>query len=218
MGIDAKYQAMSDNCVLLEKAQAKGRDWIDTLAFYKRYADEEYLARLKMYQARGRPKVDNDTIEFAEDAIRTEKLFPGLKERHLFWGRAWDMVHYLLVAERRGETPQPNDQLITRGILGGDVLDNPPPEERYLFYAVKYIPPDEVQQIVEVFTQITEDQMRQHYDPDAMRGVYKFFPEYYKTDVERDGAYRGIFAAFEELRDFYSLVSEHNEGIITTLF
>jgi hypothetical protein len=136
-------------------------------------------------------------------------------DRFLNWGRSWDIVHYLLSAKRRGEeVAGEHDDLIARAVLGGDALTAKVQEDQQ-FEIVRYMPPAEVHLAAEILSQVTEDQMRQHYDLDYMNQIHV-----YKIWSHSSGemGFREHCEAFEEWRDFYSVAAAHDEGVIAKHF
>lgn len=204
MGREASYQAVPEECGLIERARTDvpfGELLQCFVIWLSRWGEPgaHPLSR--------EPGVE-DLWWFARDLVLD---YPTLPTRHLDLDRTWDKLHYLLSAERRGHSAGPCDQILTRAIRGGDPIG-----EHVLAgqgAPLCYLRPSEVNTAAGILDRLTEADLRTHYDPVAMHAgaVYKFDPDAAEAD------WPWIVENFHALRRFYRVVAEYDEGVLFLL-
>jgi hypothetical protein len=193
MGLDMMYQAMPDDCALMERARR----------------DAEFALRLRYFEQHivsiTLPEDEPVEHEFEKEAQRTMQLYPGIEKRNLYNGnRTWDKIYYLLSEKRRNKVRE-RDDLATKVVWGGERLH---PE--IIEFPVRYLTPSEVDEVVAFLEPITYDMMQQHFNPALMieAVVYK---------ITQSQNFERVWTDFEELRNFYNMVQQYREGVITSL-
>ena len=203
MGLDVKYQAMPNNCALLERARHDG-EFGSHLEFFASYVIAT-PNRLAIYAG------NEVSLDFIGEAKQLARQYPGLENRNYDGGRNWDKLHYLLSEKRRQADSQNENDWAYRALLGGDVLN--PQTQTTIGSPIRYLAPDEVREISELLQSISANSLREHWDVAAMlrAAVYKIHP------ADDDESFDWIKTSYRELAAFYALVAQHGESIITCL-
>lgn len=117
--------------------------------------------------------------------------------------RRWDLLHFLLSAERRGE-PTNDPDWAYRAIHGGEILH--PEVQSGIGITIKYLNPDETYDIWERLNNIDTDEIAANWSRTGMEkaGVYKW-NQMRESDWLED---------FHRFRDFYLEAVIHDEGVI----
>jgi len=136
---------------------------------------------------------------------------PGLEMRNCDVDRSWDMLHYLLSANRRDEPPTKEADLFDKAVRGAtEIADHVRGTQGA---PVKYVPPADVKAIGAGLQAMTVDSLRLHYDPVKMDTscVYKFH-------ADRAGEHWEYIAEyFAPFRAFYLAAARHGEGVIACM-
>ena len=193
---------MPAGCLLLERAR-RDAEFGSHLEFFASYA----LASQARLDRRADDKV---FIEFAAQAKQLARDYPGLETRHLDGGRGWDALHYLLSGERRRGEFNESDWA-KRAIRGGEMLESQ--AQTITGISIRYSSPAEVNMLNQRLQSLSAESLRQHWDVPAMleAGVYKIHPE------DDEESFRWIKMSYEQLADFYELVAENKEYVVTCL-
>jgi hypothetical protein len=203
MGLDMHYQAMPENCSLLARSRQEPL-FGELLAFFSSIA-KKGLSGNWTYEG------DPTWTDFAEEVRQTIQLYPGIEQRECYVGCRWDMLYYLLSNKRRQDEPRDGTSLVEKAIFGGDILH--PALTTTIGNPIRYLPPADVHNVVSLFTGVTFEALRVHFNPAAMWevAVYKI-----REDEDED-EFRYIQQEFEKLKAFYEQVATHNEGVLTCL-
>ncbi|WP_219892021.1 DUF1877 family protein [Chamaesiphon polymorphus] len=203
------YQAIP-NCQLLARSRQEP-NFGEHLQFF-----ELYLSDSEAELERER-EVDEDEedyqlpIEFVKEACKLIQQYPDLEHRNLHIGRVWDKFYYLLSPGRRNCEEVAESDWVKKAIFGGSPLNET--SKTVIDSHIFYLDPSEVNDI-EKKLQITSIEMfSAHWNPLAMSqaSVYKIH------DRESDEYFHYLQEEFQRFKDFYTLVSSHDEGIITCL-
>ncbi|HEY9666053.1 MAG TPA: DUF1877 family protein [Coleofasciculaceae cyanobacterium] len=203
MALDMHYQAMPEHCSLLARSRQEP-EFGELLAFFTSIAKEVLSGNCQ--------DRDNPTwADFTEEVKRTIQLYPAIEQRECYLGRSWDILYYLLSEKRRQDEPRDGTSLIEKAIFGGDILH--PAVTTTIGHPIRYLPPAEVHQVVNLLSEVTIEVLRVNYNPLAMSevAVYKI----HEDDDEE--AFSHIQQDFEKLKAFYEEVATHNEGVLTCL-
>ena len=188
MGLDILYQAIPDDCELLELTRKYQDEWL----FRFDFIPPPFI--LEQYD-----KVELDFLT-AQAKLRENHL--GIEKRN-FVTRRWDVFLYMLSEQRRRQ--EKRDDIWERVIMGGDLIIETG--------RVKYARASEVKEITLLLKETFLE--RKYFDVNAMieAKVYKSI-QHEQTEAQ----YKIIESEFEDLRQFYFLAASHNEGIITQMF
>jgi hypothetical protein len=201
MGLDMTYQALPRGCDLIERAKA----------------DADFgsaLSLLPIWYRRGGPGHEPDSTaarELWEAARLLAARHPGPERRSFSPGRTWDVLHYLLSAERREEPDAGEiDALFSRAVKGGEVLAGHLAGGQGI--PIRYVTPEDVQAAARRLESMDCAALRAHYDPQRMEdtGVYKFLADW-------PGSWESICGSFLGFRAFYLEVARHGEGVLVCL-
>jgi hypothetical protein len=210
MGLDMRYQAIPDDCVLLKRVKQDSGfgQYIGSFVFQES-EKTGYLERLRELAERGEV-ISQQEIDYAEEEKRTLTLYPEITQHYLAIGRTWGLLYYILSGEVwKGEITDDKD-IGAKAIFGYEKIQS-------VFSGqglpVRYSSPDVVKQIVQMLSTWTKGAFITYFDLPAMvdAGVYKAV-QFGENDFEV------IWDTFEKLRAFYTLVLEHNEGVIAYLY
>lgn len=147
-------------------------------------------------------------VDFARELLRLIRHHPGLQQRNLYLGQHWDMLHFLLSPQRRQGTHDMDSDWIKRAILGGDELKGVTASRDVPVY---YLPYTEVQSTSFMLSQITRQELVEHYDIQAMirAGVYASL-----SLLGKHYAFEELWQSFDHLRTFYAQAAAHEEGVV----
>lgn len=204
MGSEASYQAMPEDCDLFVQARHDPElAWMLTL-----------YHRLSGPHTGGPPWREGKEIDFYKQIKLFHSLNPLLRDRHYYAGtRMYDAIHYLLSSSRRALSwnfwlPEDNS-LIYKAIYGVERLH---PEARAgQGQPIVYVPAPIVIQIAKMLSEVTIEQLHEHYKPVEMdkAGVYKI----HSTDDE-ETFHGSIMEEFSGMREVYNAAAEHHEAMI----
>lgn len=136
MGLDIEYQAMPENCRLLERSRHEPGFGVN-LEFFRSYALK--LPKELAY------RTDDQFTEFVEEARKTVKQHPAIEHRNLNLGRRWDMLYYLLSERRRKGEEQDWSHWVEKAVLGGQVLNQA--TQTTIGFPIRYLHPIEVLEV-----------------------------------------------------------------------
>src|SRR5262245_41116581 len=147
-----------------------------------------------------------------EAARRLAEEHPGIEGRNVRLDLAWDILHYLLSAFRRGQWPSDENLLMDEAVMGRDALG--PHCRGVQGVPVYYIAPPTVAKIAGLLAGLSCEQLRRHYAPRELEaaGVYKFWAE--PADRWEWARICDYFTAF---RAFYLEAVAHGEGVLVLL-
>ncbi len=152
---------------------------------------------------------DRSFVEFMDEVRQLIQQYPGIENRNLSIGRTWDVLHYLLSYQRcNGGEEQERDGLVTKAILGGEILN--PAVQKIICIPIRYLSPIEVYEIQDILETVDVEMLGIHWNPVAMkrRSVYK-------SPLSQDDDYfRYLQELFVEFKTFYASVSDR-EGVLT---
>jgi Domain of unknown function (DUF1877) len=210
MGLDMGYQSIP-NCQLLARSRQEP-SFGEHLQFFKLYISEpeEELERER--------EVDEDeedyrlSIDFVNETLQLIQQYPGLEHRNLDIGRVWDKFYYLLSPGRRNCEEVAESDWVKKAIFGGSPLNEV--TTTVIGTPIHYLDPGEVKDIQEKLQTISIAISSTHWNPLAMSkaGVYKIHGD------ESDRYFHYVQEEFQRFKDFYTLVSSFDEGIITCLY
>ena len=194
---------MSNNCALLERARRDG-EFGSHLEFFASYVIAT-PNRLAIYAG------NEVSLGFIGEAKQLAHRYPSLENRNYYGGRYWDKLHYLLSEKRRQGDSQDEKDWAKRAILGGDVLN--PQTQTTIGSPIRYLAPDETRAIAARLNAISPDDLRRHYDVQAMlqAAVYKVHPQ------DDEQTFEWIKTSYQELAAFYAAVAQHGEGTVACL-
>ncbi len=203
------YQAIP-NCQLLARSHQEP-NFGEHLEFF-----ELYLSESEAELERER-EVDEDeedyrlSIEFLNEACKLIQQYPGLEYRNFRIGRAWDKFYYLLSPGRRNCEEVAESDWVKKAIFGGSPLNEA--NKAIIGSCIRYLDPSEVHNIQEKLQTISIKIFSAHWNPLAMShaGVYKIYAD------EGDEYSHYVQEKFQRFKDFYTLVSSRDEGILTCL-
>ena len=202
MGNDLDHQAMIDGCELLERARRDPEFGSDLEFFHNRATAPRPASRRSRTQA---------FDDFEAESRRVMEAHPGIEHRYVNLHRHFDMLLYLLSADRRRDGnasrwPAEPSGWVERAIFGGAVLN--PATQTTVGVPIRYLSPPEVVELAAILAATPPESLRLHWDPPRMNevGIYKFHGH------ETDANYAHLQADFEALRDYYARVAAHGEG------
>jgi len=196
MGLELRYQAMPEECSLLERARH----------------DLEFGRLLQFFEPIAKEEEEEQTwIDFALEVRQTIRLYPGIEQRNFSLDRRWDQLYYLLSEARRKSEPRDETSLIHQAIFGGDVLH--PDVKAGQGIPIRYLPPADVLQVVALLATVTSEALQAHFNPSAMReaAVYKIRGD------EDEFDFKYLQQDFGALKTFYEQAVMHHEGVLTCL-
>lgn len=198
MGLDIHYQAVQETCTLLARSRH----------------DPDFGANLEFFESRvsmSQEKLDyfadeQSLVEFVHEARQTVEQYPGIEQRNLYLGRGWDKLYYLLSERRRRGEPQDGSDWAEKAIFGGSVLNAA--TQTTIGFRIRYLSPDEVIDVKHQLETVTVEMLHDHWNPQAMSkaGVYK---------IRAEDDFEWVQEDFEKLKNFYALIAEYQEGILT---
>jgi Domain of unknown function (DUF1877) len=199
MGLDCYYQALPEGCALLERA-VREPEFGEYLSLVPWKPE-----RLERWRAEG-----GMSAEFSREMTRLCQQHPGLEKRFYTVDRFWDVLRYLLSEARREERPQEDWGSIA--VQGAAVLADTLRAGQGV--ALRYSGRETVQSLVSHLAGISEEQLRQVYEPERMeeRAVYKFWAD--RADAE---TWQWTWRYFEGLRAFLQQAAEKGEGVLVVL-
>lgn len=196
MGVERWFLAVVDGCRLLDRARV----------------DPEFGEFLMMPGDFGPGRRGSGrgglAAEFRAEVDAMNRLHPGVEDRIFTVDKDFDLLHYLLSAERRrGEFA--GDDPGTWAILGARGL--PDHLRGGQGHPIRYSTPGDVAEIAAWLGGRTAEDLRSAHDPAAMEEqcVYKFW-----AGRDDAGTWGGIVGYFEGLRAFYVDVAAHGEGVL----
>jgi hypothetical protein len=196
MGIDLEYQAMPPDCELIRRARIDPDfgSYLGLFRFYAHRIDEEFEA----------VESNKALSDFLIETRRLMEDYPGIEDRNLYFGRQWDVLHYLLSEHRRGEQENEEPDWVQKAIHGGDILH----EKTVTGIGVRitYLEPEEVSDISARLDSLDFEEIGERWNRTQMleAGVYKIVQMHEHEWTEE----------YERLRDFYLTALLNNEGIL----
>jgi hypothetical protein len=201
MGLDMAYQAIPNECDLIERARDD-----HTLG--------ELLGLVPRWFLNGsgpRPGTWPEGEKLWQEMRELASRYPGLEKRNFDLSRSWDELHYLLSATRRQGKIVEEDVFLDKAVRGGSGIADyvKAPQGAH----VRYVTPNEVELIAVVLEPMTTESLRIHYSPVKMEHskVYKFW-----ADRAGEFEYSGA-RFFEGFRAFYLEAARHGDGVIVCL-
>lgn len=197
MGVEAKFQAIPEDCELLKHAR-EDREIAEMMQFFDMFAKDE-----------GHPETPLETY-FDQSVKELIQLHPGLDKRYFYAGsRTYDAIVYLLSPQRRQEETFESDQShIKKAIWGSEHLH--PEAHATQGIPIGFVPTKEVKVIADFLDSVTYELLHEHYHPAKMR-VYKMRPD------DGESRFQVIWAEFEGMRNVYREATAHNEAMITVI-
>jgi len=197
MGLDQHYQAMPPDCELLRRSRFDPEfgSYLSSFSYFSDHIPEEMQ----------RVNAGSTKFDFLAEMLALMADHPGIEDRFLDFGRRWDMLHFLLSAERRSEAIDEPDWAY-RAIHGGEILH--PEVQSGIGITIKYLTPAEVSDIWERLVLLDTDEVGARWNQERMKeaAVYK-----YNQMRECDW-----FEDFERFTEFYFKAMAHDEGVIIT--
>lgn len=202
MGFDLCLQALPGDCELLRQVRTD-------------YELGELLARVPYWFRSGPPR----GLESWPEAQRVwgwmvelERQFPNISQRNLDLERAYDQLHYLLSANRRGDAGDAMDGLMDVAIRGGAPIGQSVRGGQGCL--VRSINATEVADIADLLDCMTSDDLMGHFNPVRMeaQNVYKF-----QADRVTDDGVRYLEQCFMAMQRFYRAAAQHGEDVIVVL-
>lgn len=130
---------------------------------------------------------------------------PSLRDVGVYFSnKAWGALLYLLSDKRRYMADGDENDLVERGIVGGDLLTEPD-----IIRPVRYITAEEVKQFSVFLAQIDYVTLFEHYDDERMEQMEVYRVRSYENQKD------WIIDLFSPLRDFYLKTSFHSFAITT---
>jgi hypothetical protein len=201
MGVEARYQAIPEDCELLKRAR-QDRETAEQMQFFNDYATGEWYST-------GPDMLDHFLVQACEELARKHT---GLTERYFYAGsRNFDAIVYLLSPVRRHEAPDPDESLIYKAVYGSEHLH--PEANASQGRPIGFVPAHMVCTIADYLDAVTREQLHEHYEAPLMReqGVYKVF------DHHDERKFQAIWEEFEGMRRVYRAAADHGEAMITVI-
>ncbi|AKQ68383.1 hypothetical protein A176_005295 [Myxococcus hansupus] len=204
MGVETSYQAIPEGTALLERA-IQDPDLGELLGLLNSSLHGSWYESAR----RGGPPLNETEETLQHMALSLEHAHPGLKQRFYTLDRRWDMLHFLLSAERRGEPSLPLDDLFTVAVRGGALLA--PHIRGGQGHPIRIVSAAQTQALAARLAEVSQNDLRRHYVPERMEeaAVYKWFAAHVS-----DSTWPVLWDAFEGLRDFYREVAAHGEAVL----
>ncbi len=208
MGLDISYQAMPEDCILIARSRYDP-NFGGNLEFFK----SNLLTPQEELDVFDEDYNDYDThqsfVEFVSESRKVVNKYPGIENRNLYLGRRWDMLHYLLSERRRNGEEIDYLHWVEKAVFGGQVLNNA--TQSVIGSPICYLHPTEVYDIQKKLCEVTIEILHYYWNPQAMSkaGVYKIH------SCNREDKFKYVQNDFENLKSFYTLVTEYHEGILT---
>ena len=206
MSADMSYQAIPAACDLIQHA----RDDMplgDILSFTPRWFASWSEDQVWRRGPRPWPEADRLCRQLEELA----GLYPGLEGRNCFLDSRWDLMHYLLCAQRRDEPGDGRDVILGHALLGADGIAEHVRGSQGV--PVKLVPAAEVALAADLLESMSVETLGRHYDPVKIRaaGVYKFWAD--RADV----MWEDIAGRFSRFRAFYLAAARHGDDVLVCL-
>jgi hypothetical protein len=200
VGVEARYQAIPEDCDLLARAR-KDREIAELMQFFNRFAVDDWA------------QSDNPTeILFAEFVKELLRKRPGLIDRYLYnVTRGWDRILYLLSPARRAGDWKNDHSFIHKAIRGSERLH--PEATATQGFPIGFVPAQDVRAVANFLDIVTYEGLHEHYNPAHMEemGVYKMWADGGET------VFQSTWNEFAAMRDFYRVAADHNEAVITVI-
>lgn len=201
MGLDMSYQAIPADSEFFIKTRESERT--TTLLNVHGFKDipEDVVKRYSE---------DSEFTEFKKESDKIRRSHTNIENREFYFGRRWDMLHYLLSEIRRDpQKSYDESDLIYRAIHGGEELGGNAVLPQGI--PVRYLTPQEVKEVSKLFGQIKTEELEKHWDPPQMReaGVYKI-----RGDYSDEIQLIYLREEFEKLKDFYLWAAIYDEAVL----
>jgi hypothetical protein len=203
MGVEARFQAMPENCELFITARQDR-------------AMAEYIMSFNLYMVRTTKQWPNSPnwLNFYGKAKKVVSEFPGVEDRYFYAGaRQFDAIVYLLSPARRAVPRQEDTSLIHQAYYGQELLH--PEAKAGQGRPIGLVPSAGVALIAQYLNQISRETLFEHYDDERMyyeAGVYKIHPR------DKSGwQVEAIRDEFVGMRDIYQAAAEHGEAVIVEI-
>jgi hypothetical protein len=202
MGVEARFQAMPENCDLFIAARQE-REIAEALQFFHRLAFA-YKTPHPMWDAKWQ-----EAYGLAQK-LGAEK--PDLINRYFYaGGRTFDAIVYLLSPVRRNLNLKEEDSLIYQAVYGQELLH--PKAHASQGWPIGLVTAAGVVQIAEYLSTIREEMLIEYYHPKHMyeAGAYKM------DSAARDGRFAVIWDEFVGMREVYLAAAYNGEAVITVI-
>lgn len=201
MGVEKSFQAIPGNCDLIQRAREDAD--VGSLLGYVPIWIRDGLPHARYA---GWPEAER----FAGMLRTLIEMNPGLEKRNCHLDRRWDILHFLLSANRRRERGGEIDAYVDLALNGAEIIGGQVRGTQGV--PVRYTNPSQVELIAAALTSMTKRQMKKYNNPARMQAhaVYKAFgnsPHRWQTLCEDFAALRGL----------YVVAAEHGEGVIVCL-
>jgi hypothetical protein len=201
MGVEARFQAIPEDCELLKYARHE-YDIAEMMEFFNHYANKE--TRREFFPSQIAP-----FVEYVDALVSTN---PTLPERYFYaGGRNWDKILYLLSPARRAGEYTNDQSLIYKALKGCERLH--PDANATQGHPIGFVPARDVLLIATYLDSVTYDQLHEHYSPILMveMSVYKMH------ETADDKNFPPIWEEFTGMRDIYRSTANHNEAMIVVI-
>lgn len=200
MGVEARYQAIPEDCELLLLAR-QDRRWAETLAAFHSIAG---------MGVRPSPWLQTfPEFVYAVAALVEEK--PGLIKRYFnASGRNFDAIMYLLSPVRRtGKSWQTDQSSIRKVIYGAERLHTEALASQGR--PIGFVSANGVDVLSDYLAGISYEKLHEHYDPQRMKGIYKMSPN------DNEKTFQVIWEEFVGMQNIYQQAAAHGEAMITVV-
>jgi Domain of unknown function (DUF1877) len=124
-------------------------------------------------------------------------------EKYLDIDKSWHGIHFLLTGDRvEGKPPLEN------AILGGSPLGDP--EHPQLDYGVRFLIPNEVQEVAKALSQMAESELRSRFNPELLSAA-NIYPNVWERGAEELDY---LMFYYVRLVKFFQAAAENNEAML----
>ncbi|WP_127533392.1 YfbM family protein [Paenibacillus kobensis] len=151
------------------------------------------------------PTVLNDLLQ---GDVELDELLYGVadEDQSLYLDKSWHAIHYLLNgAAWEGEVP------LIHTVLGGTPIGEPDEEEENEDYnPTRYLTAEQVKQIHDALSVISEEELLRRYNPEHMTEL-DIYPS---IDWDEDGEREYVMDYYRELVAYYQEAAKNNEAML----
>lgn len=207
MGVEASYQAIPENCELLQQARLN-RDLAEWMQHFN------YFTRGMLS-----PHPSQEVISFREAVQQLVSADAGLIDRYFYaHGRNYDAIIFLLCSARRIRREalrfhkvKRGGYLIVKAVRGSELLH--PDARATQGNPIGFVPASEVVTIADYLDSVTHNQLHEHYNPLLMEKVKVY--KMHRSDDEQ--SFERIWEEFVGMQNIYRQAANHNEAMITVI-
>jgi hypothetical protein len=198
MGVEARFQAIPEDCELLKLAR-KEYDIAEMMEHFDQYANPE----------KPHPRLSPESEAFSNLVQPLAKKYPDLYQRYFYAaGRNWDTILYLLSPARRIGNHENDQSLIRQAIKGSELLH--PDARATQGHPIGFVPTQNVYIVANYLDSVTYEELHEHFNPAAMA------QKVYKAHTTESG-FQYVWEEFTGMRHIYRAAANHNEAMIVVI-